>query len=212
MSFEEQLQQALETLSERLRGDIEREVERRTAEAIAALPVAPVPEPAAVEVLTPPVQRDPTERLTDAFAAIDRARSLTEVLDAVEDAARADQPRAEIWLIRDGRPHRWRAAEPAREDDSVPSIDDGIPLAIGEQTVALVITNSERGTNTSALDTGSSQGDTTTDEGRAADDERRTRTLRLLARYASRTLEALTAFKTARAVTEHADKALEVRS
>lgn len=189
MSLEEQLYHAFETLSQRLRGEIDQEVERRTAEAIAAIPVAPpAPEETAVDapaavVDTDATDADATRRLTAAFAAIDSARSLTEVLDALEGAAQVDAPGAAIWLIRGGELHRWRADASADEQDAaVPAIDAGIPLTVGGTPVARLVVESE-----------------------PPNDAPRTTNLVLLTRYASRTLEALTAFKAARALTQHPD-------
>jgi hypothetical protein len=116
------------------------------------------------------------------------------VLDTLLTAAREEAPSADLWLIRGGRLHRWRSsgADDAG-DHTAPQIEDGIPLTIAGQTVAVLIANSE-------LRTGNSEPGTTNDEPRTAN-------VALLARYASRSLEALTAFKTARALTQHAGNA-----
>src|SRR3954452_17536785 len=47
MAFDEELTRAFDTMTERLRGEIDLEVQRRTAEAIAAIPP---PEPIVIEV------------------------------------------------------------------------------------------------------------------------------------------------------------------
>jgi hypothetical protein len=213
MSFDEHLTHAFDTLSERLRSEIDQEVQRRTAEAIAAAPPAPSPPP------DPPAPPDAaggpgaTPRLAATFEAIDRARSLTDVLDTLLTAAREDAPDADLWLIRGGRLQRWRstAADDAGDlstggesadasstaDDTPPRLEDGIPLTIAGQTVAVLFANSELGTQNAELGTPDN-------EPRTSNDERRTSNVAILARYASRCLESLTAFKTARALTEHA--------
>jgi hypothetical protein len=195
MSFEEQLTRAFDTLSERLRGEIADEVERRTAEAIAA---RPAPEPPAAPAAAPLVlETQARERLTAAFEAIDRAGSLTDVLDALLDAARGESGDAQLWLLRGGRLHAWRShgAGEAAGTETPPAMDRGVPLTISGQTVAVLVTNAERGTENSEPGTRNSGPGTT-------NDERRTSNVALLARYASRSLEALTAFKAARALTD----------
>src|SRR3954454_24300628 len=211
MSFEEQLTRAFDTLSERLRGEIADEVDRRTADAIAALP-APQP-PAAVAA--PPLadETQARERLTGAFDAIDRARSLTDVLDALLDAARLDAGSAQLWLLRGGRLHAWRSPGglQAAGTETAPAIEDGLALTISGETVAVLVTNAEqrtangeRRTSNDEPRTTNAEQRTSNDEPRTSNDERRTSNLALLTRYASRSLEALTAFKTVRALTQRA--------
>src|SRR6476469_8042711 len=130
MSFEEQLTRAFDTLSARLRGEIAAEVERRTAEAIAARPAAAPPAAPAAAPLA--LETQARERLTAAFDSIDRAGSLTDVLDALLDAARAESGDAQLWLLRGGRLHAWRAqgADENAAADTPPAVDQGVPLTI----------------------------------------------------------------------------------
>jgi hypothetical protein len=220
MSFEEQLTRAFDTLSERLRGDIADEVERRTADAIAAMP-APEP-PAAPAAAAAPLGDDTQarERLTAAFDAIDRARSLTDVLDALLDAARAEAGAAQLWLRRGDRLHAWRSPGglEAAGTETPPAIEDGVALTISGQTVAVLVTdselaaqnpepgtaNAERRTSNAEPRTSNAEPRTSNAEPPTSNAERRTSNLSLLARYASRSLEALTAFKTVRALTHRA--------
>src|SRR4051794_29511399 len=195
MSFEEQLTRAFDTLSERLRGEIADEVDRRTAEAIAAMPA---PEPPAAPAAAPVgLETQARERLTAAFEAIDRAGSLTDVLDALLDAARGEASDAQLWLLRGGRLHAWRSpgGDEAAGAETPPAIDRGVPLTISGQTVAVLVTNSEPGAQ-------HAEPETPNDERPTPNDDRRTSNLALLTRYASRSLEALTAFKAARALTQ----------
>jgi len=179
MTFEEQLARAFDTLTERLRGEIDQEVQRRTAEAIAAAPRASEPVPIAE---APAAGDGVRARLAVGFDAIDGARSLTEILDALLTFARADGARADLWLMRGGRPYRWRTGADRGDDDApAPLPDAAIPLAIGGGVVAL-------------LDV----------ERRTTNGERPTTNVELLTRFAARSLEALTAFKTARALTQRA--------
>ena len=198
MAFDEQLTRAFETLTERLRGEIDQEVERRTAE-IAAMTSASAEAAAATlaaaREAAPPepprgVDDGASVRLSEAFRSIDAARSLTGVLDALLDAARAESPDAEVWLRRGGRLHHW----PTEETDSVAGVEprpgDGVPLTIAGEAVGVVIARR-----------------TTNDEPDTTNAERRTSNVELLTRYAARSLEALTAFKTARALTQRPEPA-----
>jgi hypothetical protein len=194
MTFDEQISQAFDTLTGRLRGEIDQEVERRTAEAIAAARAA-APSPAVELVAPPPADTHASERLAAAFEAIDRARSLTDVLDALVTGARAEAAEAQLWLIRAGRLHRWRAtAFDDQGNDPPPPIEQGIPLTISGTPVARLVTGPRSDAD---------ERRTPNDERRTSNDERRISNLDLLTRYASRCLESLTAFKTARALIDH---------
>jgi hypothetical protein len=204
MNFDEELTRAFDTLTERLRGEIDREVERRTAEqsailaeqaaeaAASAPPPAPLPAAAGASL----------DRLARGFDAIDDARSLTAILDALLAFATEDAPDASVWLIRGGRPHRWRGAGAADSaNDTEPSLDEGIPLRLAGEVVAL-LANSELTTQNSELTTQNSELGT-------PNAEPRTSNVTLLARYAAKSLESLTAFTTARALTQRAAAANE---
>jgi hypothetical protein len=165
MSFEEQLTRAFETLSDRLRGEIDEQVRRTAADLLAA---AHADRQAAAGTPSDDAAR---ARLTDALQALDRARSLTELLDTLVTQARAEASSADVWLLRDSRLHPWRpVGSDAAVDEPAPPIEKGIPLTVGGAPVAYLFV------------------------------EPRTTNVDLLARYASRCLEAMTAFKTARAL------------
>lgn len=168
MSFEEQLTRAFETLSDRLRGEIDEQVRRTAAELIAA---AHADRQATQAAETPSNDAGSSARLTDALQALDRARSLTELLDTLVTWTRTEASSADIWIVRDGRLHPWRATGSDHAvDETAPPIEQGTPLTVGGATVAYLFV------------------------------EPRTTNVDLLARYASRCLEAMTAFKTARAL------------
>ncbi len=192
MTFEDQITRAFETLTERLRGEIGQQLQRTAAEIAAA---APSSDRAPLDAAAPAPAADAAsrQRLADGFEAIDRARSLTDILDTVVSFARQESSRAEVWLIRGGRPHRWRSpGHGAAGDDTPPRpLDEGIPLTIAGAVVAVLHTG---------LPTPHSEPGT-------ANDHRPTTNVALLARYAGRSLEALTAFKTARALTQRPDDA-----
>ena len=186
MTFEEQIASAFQTLTERLRGDVDREVQRRTAEIAAAAPPPVVSAPAPADA-SPSADSSSAVRLTDAVRSIDAARSLTGILDALVAAARAEATSADVWLSRGGRLHPWRSPE---SDGAAPETPTGslvVPIALAGSDVAFLYADVR-------------------DEG-TTNVEQRTANLELLTRYAARSLEALTAFKTARALTQRAGAA-----
>jgi hypothetical protein len=168
MSFEEQITRAFETLSDRLRGEIDEQVRRTAAELTAA---ARADREAAAAAKAAADRAGSSARLIDAVQALDRAGSLTELLDTLVTGARAEASSADVWLLRDGRLHPWRSPQSDEAiDQTPPLIEKGIPLTVGGATVALLFV------------------------------EPRTPNADLLARYAARCLEVMTAFKTARAL------------
>lgn len=52
--------------------------------------------------------RQETDRLLTAIRALDRARSLTEILESLADSAGREAPRAALLLLRENRLHVWR--------------------------------------------------------------------------------------------------------
>jgi hypothetical protein len=214
MSFEQEISQAFETLTARVRGEVDREVERVSAALVSAArrdardegfaagrdegftagrdegrreTEAAMPPPREEPAL-PPVDTAAGERLVEAMRVIEHARSLTGILDALITGVRADGARGEVWLVRGRRLHQWR--EPAAGADALPDrpyvepgeMADGaleMPIAIAGQTVAVL--RAELGTGNVEL---------------------RTQRIDVLTRYAARCLESLTAFTTARALTQ----------
>ena len=163
-----------------------------------------------------PTDPAPAAALMDAVRTIERARSLTEILDALVSAASSDAGRAEVWLHRGGGLHRWRSpaagdgtpGEPATSPqndriiadalrtNAVASADGAVavPMAIGGAVVAVLVAQPREAGTPNA-------------EPGTANAERRTTNVELLTRYATRSLEALTAFKTARALTQRPEPA-----
>lgn len=189
MTFDEEIAQAFETLTGRVRGEVDRQVRRVTEELVADArrqardEGSPKP---------PPPDTASGERLAEGMRAVGDARSLTGVLDALVAGVRAESGDAGVWLVRGARLHQWRSSEDA--DDGLPDLpylegehEDGVlalPIAIAGQTVAVLRT--ELGTENLEL---------------------RRQRVEVLARYAARCLESLTAFKTARALTQPAHAA-----
>ncbi len=210
MTFDEEIAQAFETLTARLRGEVDREVRRVSADLVAAARIeardegftagrdegrreaeAALPPPRE-ESAPPPVDIMGGERLMEATRAIDRARSLTAILDALVIAARAEAGNADVWLLRGKRLYQWRPA--GVDADPLPdrpylaggASADGafeVPIAIAGQTVAVLRTELGPELRTENL-------------------ELRIQRIQVLTRYAAKSLESLTAFKTARALTQ----------
>jgi hypothetical protein len=149
--------------------------------------------------------------LADAFRAIDAARSLSEILDALTASAGRNAARAALVLVRGTELRTWRSVGPgtvdtapqhiesagivrdavrtlstasagATSDGSGPSEDMlAVPVIVGGEVVAVVYADQE------ARDFDSPQ---------APGRPWRT-TIELMTRYAARSLEAVTAFRTA---------------
>jgi len=168
------------------------EARRQADEARAAIAAA-APASTAVETPAAPADSAPSQSTIDAFRQIDAARSLTGVLDALVAAAAVDDRAAGVWLVRGEQLQHWRSVaidSPAEEiplehegaiasaarSNSVATDDDGcaVPLALAGQAVAVLFV---AGTRDHAA-------------------------IEWLARHAAKCLESITAFKTARAITD----------
>ena len=201
MTFDERLQRAVDTLGEKLRdqfrGDLTRELQALSDELKAqAQPPAP-----------PPPQIDTTAivRLADALRAIDDATSLTGVLDALATAASNESARAGVFLIRDEELRSFRVhAFPSRYEDAPIALalrDAGVVNdAIVQRTVATSFASPfdelPPGVDATAIPlvlAGTPVGALYVEGGDVS-------TMEILARFASRALEALTALQAARAI------------
>ena len=125
--------------------------------------------------------------------AIARARSLAEILEALVSCVSQESGHASVWVTRGGRLRHWRSTGIDEGEPSLPLDDPGliaaaartnavatldgtlaVPIAMAGQVVAVLFTNA--GAKPGAIE--------------------------IMARFAARSLEALTAFKAARALTE----------
>jgi len=217
MTFDDQLKRAFDTLTDHVRLEIERQVQAAMeelsasarAQTDAAVEAAMASAPTVMSV-PPPVAEAPAEpaggnhaaveQLLAEVRAIDAARSLTEILDAVIASVARDGIDAGIWLVRAAALTHWSSTGIENADAEVPldapralaeaartnatAWDDGfaVPLALAGQVVAVVYVTSR--------------------ESQVASHE-----IEILARHASSRLEAVTAFKAARALTDRADPA-----
>jgi len=207
MTFDEQLRRAFETLSDRHQDDIRREVQIAVDEALAAKSAADTAR--AVDVA------DHNTRLLDSVQWLGRARSLGETLDTLASAAAREAPRVAVLTIRGGRAHGWRFIGFGALDEAPPvnlEFDDAgiiataardnvvavgqpspafaglepdvasiaVPLALAGDVVGILYADAESATPESRLNAGA---------------------IEILARYAARGIEAMTAFKVARSLT-----------
>jgi transcriptional regulator with GAF, ATPase, and Fis domain len=127
---------------------------------------------------------DANARLRESIRAIDRARTLTGILGALMDAATSEASRVAIVLVRDGRLQVWRSAGFASNaqhpldlfDDDTDASCACVPLTLRGEVVGLLYA----------------------DRSDAAPDAVAVwPAIEMLARHASRALEAVTAFRTA---------------
>jgi hypothetical protein len=244
MSFDEHVRHAFDTLNDRLREEITRQVRLVTDELVAS---AEADRQRAVEQTAAEVRsateataraREEAEasaaearraaedaaasvrherlassqRLLEGVRSLDRARSLSEVLDVLVDAASRDASRAGVLLVRDAGVRGWKFAgfdRPPVARDSDVSMPEGVsalfdlpegrertavPIAIAGETVAFLYA----------------------DEGIASSDDQRDSgwktNVEILARHAARVLESITAFKAAEALTKRAGALEPIRS
>jgi len=172
MTFEEELKEAFDALSGRLQVEVRRQVRA----AIDELPAPVAPQPEATEA--GPGTEDASERLAgdrqllEGICAIDDARSLSAILDALATAAGQAEGAIAVILRRQGGWHPWRTVGMTGEIDGAALAERAqIPIIISGETIGIVY--AEHGT---------------------------TARLEILTRHASRCLELMTAFHTARAL------------
>ena len=267
MSFDEQLRQAFDTLTEGLReeiagalngvadelaaaaqtdrdraaseaandaradadrdaasriGEIERAADARLFEAVAAAEAAARENGSAADLAA-------SERLLNAIRAIDRATSLTEILDTLVSAAGREASRVGILLVRGATLAGWRFIGFSFDAAHETSLTLDVPGASGVvgdavRTGAAASSDTAGGLSQPPFDlpdgrervalpipmSGQVVAVLYADQG-AADDPARDvaiawpSILEVLTRHAARSLEALTAFKAARVLTERPD-------
>ena len=225
MNFDDQLKRAVDTLGDRLRDDISRELRLITDDLSASAKAdrdAAAADAAQAAEAAAPTAADPAaaERLVDAVRAIDGARSLSEILDALTGSAGREAARAGVLLLRGDRLRGWRfVGFPASFDEST------LDLSLGDAGIIAEAVEHKFATSTSAsgrpappfaeLPDGviamaipiALAGDVVAvlyaDQGNPEPGTLNPglATLEVLGRHAARSLEALTAFKAARSIT-----------
>jgi hypothetical protein len=179
LTFDEQLQRALDGFADRLREEVSRQLQVVGDELAGAARSEQAPE-----------RSHESRRLGEAVRAIGDARSLSEVLNTLVSCAGQQAARAGVLLLRGGRYQGWRfiGFDPTFDDaSSVEALPSGrgsmtVPIVIGGQKVAVLYADS--GSEAGTLDP---------------------EPLEILARFASQRLEALTAIKAARSLVPDAD-------
>jgi hypothetical protein len=154
-------------------------------------------------------------RLVDSIQAIGRARSLSDILDALVDCAGREAARAGVFLVRGSRFRAWRLAGfgPALDESTALefSADEGGAIAVAARTGAAATGDGDVASAPAfaALTPGQASlaiplalnGDTVAvlyaDQGSHA---AWTANVEVIARHAARCLEAMTAFKAAQAI------------
>ena len=154
MPIDERLQQAVDSISDKLRAELTKELSTLD--------------------LTPPKADDASlDRLADAMRAMDRGTSLSEILEALAAAASCECTRTGVFLLSGGLLRSFRIAGLPEDVDQLPADVKSVPLVLAGSQIGAVYAES------AAMPA-----------------------VEILARFASRALEALTAMKTARAVAE----------
>jgi len=201
MTLDDRLQRAVDTLGEKLRDqfrdDLTRELQAISDDIKAQAPPAPPPQ----------TDNSALVRLADALRSIDEASSLNAILDSLLTAASNESARAGVFLVRDDEVRSFRLFEfPARYEDApiaLPLGDAGLVRdAIAQRAVVTSAASPfdvlPPGIEAIALPivvAGSAVGALYVEGGDAT-------TMEILARFASRALEAQTALKTARSIAE----------
>jgi len=155
MPLDDRLKRAVDSLGEKLRDELAKE--------LATLDLAPPQDTASIG------------RLAEALREIDRATSLTDILEALATAASGESARAGVFLMSGGHLRSFRVFGFPEDIDQLPADvkANAFPLILaGAQIGELYVEGGDRAI------------------------------VEILARFASRALEAMTAMKTARAVAE----------
>jgi hypothetical protein len=164
------------------------------------------------------------ERLLAAIRTMDRARSLTEIFDALSIGAEREAARTAVLLVRDGTLRSWRFSgfDSSLDQSSDAEVALDRAAVIGEAIQTLAAASAD-GAGSAPFElpsgrmrvavpvaiSGQVVAVVYADEGPDPDAERSPApgwpaAIEILARHAARSLEALTAFKTARAVSDRA--------
>jgi hypothetical protein len=184
-TFDDRLKRAVDTLGDRLRDEIAREL-RIVTEELSTEDSAVVASP------TPP-QESGNTRVLDAIRALDDAGSLSAVLDTLVARASAESSRARLFLVRANGLRAWRDNECLDERaNDTSTVAEAMRAKCGVTRVGSTTAVAELHAFPLAL-SGDIVAVLCAEGGDVA-------TLEILARHAARVLESITAFKTARAL------------
>lgn len=217
MTFDEELRRAFDTLRDRLQHEIAREVRRATDELVRSA------QDRAVATGTPQsaAPAAASEPLLDGIRAIGAGRSLSEILETSVSFAAREAGRAAILLVRGGRLYGWRFAGFGPEFEAgavdISHVDGGI-VADAVRTAETAPGNGARQSSPPSFAGLTADRESVAvpmvmagqvvavlyaDQGMSGPPSSAWRsTVEVLASHAARSLEALTAVKAARAMTE----------
>jgi hypothetical protein len=183
-TFDDRLKRAVDTLSDRLRDEIAREL-RMGMEELSTEESTVIASPA-------PLQESASTRILDAVRALDAAGSLSAVLDPLVARALAESPGTRLFLVRADGLRAWRDDE--CRDERVAD------TAIGAEAVRAKCAVTRVGSTTDVAELHAFPLALSGDVVAILCVEGPVATLEVIARHAARVLESLTAFKTARAL------------
>ncbi len=216
MSFDEQLRRVFDPLADRLRDEVAKHVKAAAGELSALARAQTEAEVASVRAETRSTDDGARERLVDTIRSMDRAGSLSEILDLVVNGAGREAARVGVLLVRGSTLSGWRfkgfgVAFDAGQSIEVP-LESAAALAEAVKTNATVsgraappfaqLPSEEPCLAVPIAIAGQVVAVVYADQGTSPIGELPNATIEVLARHAARCLEALTTIKAARALTE----------
>ena len=121
MNMDERLKKAVDTLGDKLREEIAKE--------LATLTLAPA---------SAPQDSGTAGRLADALRAIDQAASLTEILETLATMVSLESSRSGVYLKSNGRLRAFRAFDIPEDADQIPADMKALPLVIAGEQIGVV--------------------------------------------------------------------------
>lgn len=150
MALEEDLQRTLETATARLKDDVARELQAIVLDVVAQLRSERETRARGVSVLPEAAGLPEWAQLVEAVRALDRAASLSEILDTLVTTTRSVAPRVGLLLAARGELRGWRLVGFGSSDDGASSValaldDSGVLCeAIRNRSAAMVDPTSAR--------------------------------------------------------------------
>jgi hypothetical protein len=216
MTLDEQLRRALDPLADRLRDEISKQIDSATCELSALVREQTDAAIASARIESPSPGNASMERLLDAMRSLDGARSLSEILDTTVACVGREVERAGVWLVGNSTLRAWRFRGFDKGFDVASSIE--LPLEesglLGEAVKANMaiaghdapsfarLAEGQTGLAVPVAMAGTVIAVVYADQGANRDADLPGALIEALVRHGARCLEALTAIKAARALTE----------
>ena len=140
--MDDRLKRAVESLSERLRDEITKE--------LAALDLTPPPAPAPQAA---PVDAGAPARLADALRAIDQATSLTDILETLATMVSLESSRSGVYVKSGGRMRAFRAFDLPDDAAGLPADMTSLPLVLAGEQIGAVYTDGSNAATVEILTT-----------------------------------------------------------